>query len=108
MYLITIPELPNATFSCSPAEKEYSITFRLLPSGITLASISYGGKTIASSVRCINNRFIIPYKYLEADGNFMFKCDNEEYPNYKNFNRSCKLYFMDEDEVASYREGENA
>lgn len=104
MYQIQLPTSPNAEFTTSPNESEFTIRLRILTSGITLVSISNTKGKIVDSVRAVNGKWLIPYPYLERNGgNFRFESDNEEYPNFQNFNTTCRLMYYTQEEVDAIR-----
>ena len=108
MYIITLPSLPNVEFTTTPEEHGFTIRFRLLTNGITLVSLSDDDGTIVESVRAINNKWLIPYPYLEQGrGNFRFESDTDDYPYFENFNTSCRLVYYNQDEVDAKREEED-
>jgi len=107
MYQITLPEEPNVQFTTSPEEEEFTITFRLLKDGITLVTIANSDGNIIVSSKCVNNEWLIPYPYLEnGKGNFRFESDTEDYPNYSNFNSTCRLMYYTQYEVDEIRSKE--
>lgn len=100
--------LPNQNFTFSTENGTVEITLSTIDD-ITLFSMSAGGNNVISSVRVPANDLIIGYKYIQEQyGDFFFTADNDNYPSYKGFNQSNKLYWLTYDEVKEYKENKNA
>lgn len=68
---------------------------------ITFMSIFVNNEQIGEAFACFPNRFVIPYRYMInlAGGNFIFETQDDNYPNYENFNITCILNFVTKDEL---------
>lgn len=67
----------------------------------TFMSIFVNNEQIGIPFMCFPNQLIIPYPYIQEilGGNFIFKTDSDNYPNYEDFGKSCNLYFITQDEL---------
>ena len=96
--------LPNQSFSTTINNVDMEV---ILKSGgseenpITYFALLSGGEYICPFVPACANQKLLPYPYMvsEAGGNFFFLTENGEYPYYTNYNTTCKLYFITEDEL---------
>ena len=93
MQEITLEKIPQQTFSISLGGYKWSLSFRTVK-GYTLATVEKDGEKVIDSVVCSPNMPILPYTYMSV-GDFVFACDNGEYPTYENFGNSVKLYWLD-------------
>lgn len=91
---------PNQYFTI--VESGHSIGIKLQTSyEMLFASVDIDEVAVSTSVRCVNNKPIIPYRaYAPKDiGNIFFYCSDDEYPDYKNFNSSCIIVYMTPEEM---------
>ena len=99
---------PNQSFTFSTDNGTVEITLSTIDD-ITLFSMSSGGNNIISSVKVPANELIIGYKHIQEQyGDFIFTTDDNNYPNFKDFNQSNKLYWLNYDEVKQFKESKNA
>lgn len=96
--------LPNQTFTTTINKVDMEIVIRTGGSNdnqITFFALIIGNEYLCSYVPVFANQGVLPYKYMtaEAGGQFFFETENGEYPNYKNFGTTCKLYFVTQDEL---------
>jgi hypothetical protein len=65
------------------------------------ATISVDNNITKTSVRCVPFGWLIPYSSYApfGCGNFRFETRDYEYPNYKNFNTSCRLIYYSKSEI---------
>lgn len=102
-YLIEL----NNTF----ANQEFSISFDEIENSIhvllqtinnaVFMSVFVNIEQIGEAFICHPNRLIVPYHYMQKilGGNFVFRTENDNYPNYENFGKTCNLYFITADEL---------
>ena len=102
-YLIEL----NNTF----ANQEFSISFDEIENSIhvllqtinnaVFTSVFVNNEQIGEAFICHPNRLIVPYPYMQKilGGNFVFRTENDNYPNYENFGKTCNLYFITADEL---------
>lgn len=101
MYAYDInPESPNQFFTIVMSGYTIGVTLQT-NDGVCYASIDIDGIRVKTSVRCVNNQPIIPYKaYIPEDiGNLFFYCADEDYPSFVNFNTSCILVYLSPSEI---------
>lgn len=102
-YQIPIISTPNQSLSVVINDVSYEITLKLVE-GIMEFSLSVNGNKVTDGERCFANQFILPYPYMAENGNFIFKTENEEYPNWENFGSTCQLLFYTRDEINAARQ----
>lgn len=82
----------NQEFTTTIGENLYRV--RLISfNGFTLADIWKNGTSIVRGAKCLPNKPIIPYPYMDSDGFFQFDCFNNDYPTYKQFDRTQNLRY---------------
>lgn len=100
MIEITIQSVPNQLLSIDI--DGYSFEIALKTAGTMIADISIDQVMKVQGIKCLPNKPIIPYEYLEH-GNFFFVTENEEYPDYTQFNISQSLVYLTADEMVALR-----
>lgn len=98
MIEIELQQIPNQKFAVDLDGHKYEIHLRSFQE-LTLATIYIDDVLVRHSVRCCPNQSIIPYNYLKNGGNLFFDCINKEYPYYKNFGITQRLYYISDAEV---------
>lgn len=99
-YQIPITSTPNQSLTVVINDISYEITLRLVEN-IMEFSLSVNGSKVTDGERCFPNQFILPYPYMLNGGNFIFKTENEEYPNWENFGSTCQLLFYTTEEMSA-------
>ena len=92
----------NQEFSISFDEIENSIHVLLQTiNNAVFMSVFVNNEQIGEAFICHPNRLVIPYPYMQEilGGNFVFRTENDNYPNYENFGKTCNLYFITADEL---------
>lgn len=105
-FQIPLTQTPNQSLSVVIDNHSYTITLKLVKN-IMEFSLSVDDQKITDGERCFPNQFILPYTYMVRGGNFIFKCENGEYPNWQNFGGSCVLLFFSEEEIADAKTNYN-
>jgi len=100
MIQIDLNITPNQSFAFSVSGVNYDIELKLAD-GIEYATVSADNVVLCSAVRCVPREFIIPYEYLTKGGNFLWVCDDGEYPNWEKFNDQHKLLYLTDEEIAA-------
>jgi hypothetical protein len=101
--IVPLQVLPNQHLTITLDQQKYDITLKTI-TDLTYATISVNGTKIVDSVRCIPNRPILPYQYLEGvGGNFAFFTSNDELPNYMAFGVTHTLIYASAAELAALR-----
>ena len=99
MIQIDLNITPNQNFIFSAGGINYSITLKL-SDGVEYATVSADNVPLCSGVRCVPLEFIIPYEYLTKGGNFIWVCDDDQYPDYTKFNDQHILLYLTDEEIA--------
>ena len=101
---------PNQEFDLNIDEVEETINVLLQTTvqGVLLMTVSINDNIIGQPFICLPNTPIIPYQYLidKVGGNFVFETENNNYPNYENFNDTCIFYFITSDTIAETVNGQ--
>ena len=98
MFKIKLSNIPNQSFEFMYDNKTFTVQLRTIQN-MTFASIFLDGEALLHSQICTPNNFINLHKYISVGGKFYFKCVDNEYPYYKNFNASQELLFYTEEEL---------
>lgn len=67
---------------------------------VLYCSVYANGTLLAPSVKCINNKWILPYGHLATAGNFMFVNSYEGYVDTSEFGKITKLVYFSPEEYA--------
>lgn len=69
--------------------------------GALLMTVTVNNTQLGQAFMCFPNQPVIPYKYMQEvlGGNFIFETQGSNYPNYADFGKTCKLYFVTLDEI---------
>lgn len=96
-YLIDLKQTPNQEFFINLENKD--MTIRVISRKIPFLSVFYNDNYVVQNVPCFPNQEILPYPYQSSEigGNFFFETNDDEYPEWKNFNTTCKFYFVSEE-----------
>lgn len=100
MQIIPLSNIPNQTFTVILNNSLYRIALRTIQE-FTFVSVWTNDEVLFYNQLCTPNNYINPYNYLSANGKFYFRCLDNNYPNYKNFNGSQQLLFLSPEEVAN-------
>lgn len=70
---------------------------------VIMMSVFINNEQIGQPFMCFANQPIIPYPYIITilGGNFIFETQNNNYPNFENFGKTCFLYFMTKDKLTN-------
>ena len=96
---------PNQEFDLNidNIENPLSVLLQTTVQGALLMTVAVNDEIIGQPFICLANQTVIPFPYLteKIGGNFIFETSDNNYPNYANFNDTCKLYFVTLDEIES-------
>lgn len=101
MIKIPLSKIPNQSFSIGFNDVNYDVVVKTV-NDITLLDIAGDNGTKIHGVKCFPNRLLFNYGYLTPKINLVFFSESDEYPNFKNFDDTCKLYMLTEDEAKQY------
>lgn len=99
MLLITLENQANQCFNLYAGGINWEITLKHNPAGFTMASIKADNKELCQNTKCFANQNILPYFWQSQKGNFIFVTENEEYPVFENYGKTCFLYFLEPGEA---------
>ncbi len=98
---IELTQVENQSFGISV--EGHSVGFRLhVFNEVIYADITIDGSTVANSVRCVANGWLIPevYRRQYSLGNFRFETDDYLYPSFADFGERCFLTYHTIDDIA--------
>lgn len=104
--MIEIPLSDDASqsFSIQINDNLYDIRIKFVLSFMAV-SIARNGTQLISNSRAMSGYQLIPYRYLEdGEGNFTFITQNQEYPNFNQFELNQYLIYLNNDELEALRE----
>ncbi|CAH6851394.1 hypothetical protein EDB29_1011101 [Vibrio crassostreae] len=67
-------------------------------------SVSVDGESIVEGFRFSNMDLLLPYKYMEINGNFYLRTEGDERADYKKFGITQRLFFITLDELEGVRD----
>lgn len=102
MRLIPISAVPVQSFTFNYGDYRYDFTFRE-DDGFMTYDVSIDEEVIISGFPFVIGELIIPYKYLESDGNFILSTEGETEANYESFGDTQKFYYLTADEAEEFR-----
>ena len=97
--IINLTPIPNQTFFV--VANGYKVDFRLHTfRELLYADVMVDEEKVANSVRCVNRGWLLPERYNNTLGNFMFDTlDGVSYPNTDDLGTSCFLLYYSPDEI---------
>lgn len=100
------PSTPNVTFGCTPEKENYTISLFSF-NGLLYASVKVNEEYVCAGVRVVNGQWLIPYKWMEREGNFRIENDDaEEYATWEKMSSSCHLVYYTKEEIEEMRKGD--
>lgn len=100
MQQIPLQILPNQTLTIQMNSILFDIALREA-NGIMAVDIFAGGEAIVLGMRAVSGTPLIPYRYLQNFGNFVFVTEKEEYPYYTQFGITQFLIFATSEELGA-------
>lgn len=76
-----------------------------LGTSITAVDIIENNITIVTGMRAVCGTPLLPYSYLQGDGNFIFVTNNDEYPNWRLFGINQYLIYATYNEIKALQNG---
>ncbi|MDR0675643.1 MAG: hypothetical protein LBF97_01195 [Elusimicrobiota bacterium] len=106
MYEILLEVLPNQEINVMLDNVEYILTIQTIKD-MTIISITRDNEIILTSQKCVPFILLINYKYLTKGGNFIFDCQDSEYPFWTKFGEKHRLYYLSDEELQELQENVN-
>lgn len=94
---IKLMQYPNQTFPVTLDSSRYEITIKDVDQCLTI-DITKDDAVIIQGCRILPNSLIIPYTYL-TDGNFILVTQDEELPDWNQFEITQELFYLTGDEI---------
>ena len=102
MRLIPLLSIPNQSFTFNFGGFRYDFTIRYNKSFMTY-DLSIDEKEIIKGFRFALGQMLIPYKYLESDGNFILSSSDGKEADYVFFGDTQNLYYLSSSEAEELR-----
>lgn len=102
MELINIDPIPSQPFTVPLGGNNYDIKLFSID-GHMAYDLSINDVQVIRGFKMVNDIPLLVYPHQEINGNILLSLPANEIPDYKRFGTSQFLYFLDEDETASYR-----
>lgn len=99
---IALDALPNQTVSVRLADSLYTLTLKACR-GIMAIDVLRDQEYLVRGLRIVAGTPVLPYEYLEEDGNFALLTADGDYPDYALFGVSQSLLFLTTAEIAELR-----
>lgn len=100
MDLIELARVPNQSFSVTLEGVRWDITIKQARE-VMIVDISRDSIEILRGQRIVAGTPIIPYRYLQEDGNFLLLTDGDELPNWERFEVDQQLIYASAAEIAA-------
>lgn len=94
MQLIELEQTPQQTFRITLGGYPWQLTFRTIGEA-TYATIMQGEEILATSVLCCPGVPLLQYPFIQNKGNFIFDTQDNKYPFYLDFGKTCNLYYLE-------------
>lgn len=104
MKQVLLKNEPNQNFTFTEGNTEFEITLRAL-NGIMLISVSANGTPLVTGTKCMPGAPVLSYPHLQKHGEFVFITADGNYPWYKDFEKTCFLYFVSPEELLEAQNG---
>lgn len=106
MIQIPLQTIPNQSLSIQLDNINYDFVIRSMPgtSNIMVFDITIDNELIAEGVRAVPAYPLIEYKYLE-NGNFIVITNNDDYPDWQQFQISQFLLYASQTEIEAIQNG---
>lgn len=100
MRTIEIDAVPNQQFSVTIDGNRWSITLKQAVNAM-VADVTLNEVPILYAQRLVSGTPMIPYRYLQGDGNFLILTENGELPNWERFGIDQTLIYATAAEIAA-------
>ena len=100
MQTIPLEAIPNQQFSARLGDQQFTLRIKEA-SGAMVADVTIGQRRILSAVRLVAGTPVIPYAYLQSDGNFALLTDGGALPDYEQFGVTQRLVYASAAELAA-------
>lgn len=105
MLIIPIEQVAKQEFSVRLDDFRYIIALRET-AGVMSVSIERDGVVLVQNMRTVANSPLLPFEYLEGGGgNFAFRTENDDLPDWREFNVSQQMIYASADELETIRNG---
>lgn len=102
MRTIPLSAVPGQMFTMTLEDVRYAMTIKEAR-GVMVCDLTADNEVILTGSRVLAGEMIIPYRYLEAAGNFILQTMDDELPDWREFGQSQSLYYLTTAEMEAIR-----
>lgn len=105
MIVIPITNIPNQSLSIPLGDNNYQIRIHCCNDNIEIGTtimavdIYKNDEIVVLGIRAQPGYPLLPYPYMQKDGNFIFVTNNDEYPNWRLFGVNQYLIYVSRSEL---------
>lgn len=100
MRIIDIDPVPNQSFSVTLDGNRWDFVIKQARTSM-FADVTLNDTVILSGQRLVAGAPIIPYEFLQGDGNFIILTENDEMPNWERFGMDQIMVYSSAAEIAA-------
>lgn len=100
MQVIELAQIPNLSFTITLEGIRWDVRIKQAVNSMIM-DLSADGVVIVSGARLVAGSPVIPYAYLQGDGNFMVLTELDEIPNWERFSIDQLLVYATFDEISA-------
>lgn len=98
MQTIPLSAIPNQDITVTFGDKRWGLVIKEA-NGVMVIDVTLNEVNLLRSQRIVCGSPIIPYTYMQGDGNFWFVTENDEIPFYERFGVDQTLVFVEPGEL---------
>ena len=106
MKTISIQPIPLQEFTVNIGDYRYDIRLFLTDDDVMAYDILIDESPVCEGFRVTPGEFLLPYRYQEADGNFLLSVPEVDEPDYNQFGDTQILYYFSAGEMEEVRSGD--
>lgn len=99
MRIIDLAATPNQSFSVTLEGNRWDFVIKQATTSM-IADVTLNETMRLTGIRIVAGTPIIPYEYLQGEGNFLILTENEEIPNWERFGVDQIMIFSTPEEIA--------
>lgn len=100
MRVIELAQVPNQSFSVTLEGVRWDLTIKQANTSMAMDAVADGVEVVRGQ-RIVAGMPIIPYHYLQQDGNFLITTENDQLPDWERFDLDQVLIYATFNEIAS-------
>lgn len=100
MQVIELAQIPNLSFTITLEGIRWGVRIKQAVTSMIM-DLSADGVVVVSGARLVAGSPVIPYAYLQGDGNFMVLTELDEIPDWERFSIDQLLVYATFDEISA-------